>query len=254
MPVARPYWDEQEMLMNSDRPEILAIGDSWFWYPFNNLLNPIFNIWNNKVILAIGKNGALLSDFVDGQFRQQIVESLREYSGTIRMVILSGGGNHFAGLADFDLILKDNCSGATTIEDCYEAGQPKMLFDTIESSYRALILRIQREIPKVVIVTHNYDYAVPSGKGFIGMGNWLKKPMQLAKVKADLQAPLINDLIDRFGDRLRKLAKANAGVNFVKSSGTLTKDDWANELHPTPSGFNKIAKRRWDPVVRPLLP
>jgi hypothetical protein len=253
MPVSHPYWDEREMLENNDRPEILAIGDSWFWYPFNNLLNPIFNIWGDRIIFAIGENGAEITDYVGGRFQTQIAETLEAYKRTIKMVIVSGGGNDFAGLDDFDLILKDDCTKANTVKDCYEAGQPKALFDTIENAYRTLILRIRRVIPDAVIVTHNYDYAVPSGKGFIGMGNWLKKPMDLGKVKPALQTPLVNDLIDQLGRRLAKIAKEIPSVHFVKSAGALSAGDWVNELHPRPSGFEKVVKLRWAPVLTSIL-
>ena len=180
MPVSRPYWDEREMINDSQRPEILAIGDSWFWYPFNNLLNPIFNVWGGKVILALGQNGAEAVDYAGGKFQKIIEDTLNDYKNSIKMVIVSGGGNDFAGLDDFDLILRDNCTGAQSIVDCFEAGQPGALFDTIENAYRNLILRVQRVIPAAFVVTHNYDYAVPTGSGLLGMGNWLKKPMDLA--------------------------------------------------------------------------
>lgn len=254
MPATHPYWDEREMLEANERPEILAIGDSWFWYPFNNLLNPIFNLTGRRIIYALGANGAEVTEYVGKRFQKQIAETLEFYKGNIRVVIISGGGNDFAGLDDFDLILRDDCSAATTIAECYEAGQPKVLFDTIETAYRMLVLVILRAIPHAQIVTHNYDYAVPTGQGLLGMGNWLKKPMSLARVKTELQAPLVNDLINKLGQRLKKVAKDNSGnVTFISSAGTLAPGEWANELHPTPLGFEKMARLKWGPVLEALL-
>ncbi|MET3119588.1 hypothetical protein AAKU64_003829 [Undibacterium sp. GrIS 1.8] len=44
-------------------PSILAIGDSWFWYPNNNILESISNhplmLPAYKNIQAVGYNGAL---------------------------------------------------------------------------------------------------------------------------------------------------------------------------------------------------
>jgi len=34
----------------------------------------------------------------------------------------------------------------------------------------------------------------------------------------------------------------NFNFNLVPTQGTLTRDDWANELHPFPPGFVKLAK------------
>jgi hypothetical protein len=104
------------------------------------------------------------------------------------------------------------------------------------------------------VLTHNYDYAFPSGQGFIGMGSWLKKPLDVARVNRKLHVPLINELIDTFGRRLAKLAKEYEHVQFVKSAGVLATGEWANELHPTPSGFEKIARQRWKPVIEKIFP
>jgi len=32
--------------------------------------------------------------------------------------------------------------------------------------------------------------------------------------------------------------------------GTLAGADWANEIHPTPNGFKKIAEHCWAPLLR----
>lgn len=36
-----PVWDETLLVRNGVFPSILAIGDSWFWYPENNLPAPL---------------------------------------------------------------------------------------------------------------------------------------------------------------------------------------------------------------------
>ena len=38
------YWEQRALDDEAKSASILAIGDSWFWYPKNNLLNPIFNV------------------------------------------------------------------------------------------------------------------------------------------------------------------------------------------------------------------
>ncbi|MBI2508692.1 MAG: SGNH/GDSL hydrolase family protein, partial [Betaproteobacteria bacterium] len=53
-------------------PAVLAIGDSWFWYPIGqSLLDPInTKVWNKQYcIYAIGANGAEARDYVEGKFR-----------------------------------------------------------------------------------------------------------------------------------------------------------------------------------------
>jgi hypothetical protein len=50
-------------------PTMLAIGDSWFWYPRNNLLEALARHALLKDayqhMVCLGQNGALLSDYVD---------------------------------------------------------------------------------------------------------------------------------------------------------------------------------------------
>lgn len=249
-----PYWDERDMIAHSERPEILAIGDSWFWYPFNNLLNPIFNLWNGKVILALGGNGAEMADYAGPRFRSEIAETLEAYADSIRLVLVSGGGNDIAGRGDFALLLRDDCRRAGSVAQCYAAGQPEGALDAIERACRSLVSRVRRTLPDAAIVLHNYDYAIPSGKGFMGMGNWLKEPMDEARVPFRLRTRLVNDLIDGLGERFSGLAATLDNVHFVNSAGTLRRAEWANELHPRPSGFDKLARLRWRPLLRELLP
>ena len=103
------------------------------------------------------------------------------------------------------------------------------------------------------MVVHNYDYAIPTGKGFFLFGKWLKAPMDLAQVPSALRRPLIRELVDRLEIMLKGLDDPVAQVRCVDSSGTLTEDEWANELHPTPEGFDRIVRERWIPVGAPLL-
>ena len=58
-------------------------------------------------------------------------------------------------------------------------------------------------------------------------------------------------VIDRFAPCFSAIAAASGGrVVFVDSRGTLTRSSqWANELHPTPAGFKKIADAAWGPPL-----
>jgi hypothetical protein len=98
---------------------------------------------------------------------------------------------------------------------------------------------------------HNYDYALPSGKGVFGnKGCWLKPSLDDAKVPPALQHECIKHLIRRVTTELNTLTKIDGSRIFlVDSTDTLAEGDWANELHPKPSGFRKIAVQKWLPVL-----
>ncbi len=75
--------------------------------------------------------------------------------------------------------------------------------------------------------------------------------MDTAKVKTSIQQDVVNLLIDSLGKRLEALeSSANGRVVFLRTVGTLKPEQWANELHPTPRGFNKMATKHWVDAVK----
>jgi hypothetical protein len=247
-----PYWDEGFMMGEGKFPEILALGDSWFCYPFNNLLNPIHNLWaGGRVILAQGGIGAEAVELASGRCFKNFRAALRGYP-SIRAVLLSAGGNDFAGLDDMSAILKPDCSGETSGAGCFKPDAlEKLMFRDVIRAYRKLIREVERWRPGALVFLHNYDYALPSGQGILGFGGWLKQPMDLARVPPALQPQAVNYLIDTFSDALAQVQREFPDRTLlVDSSGVLSPADWANELHPTISGFNKVVERAWQ---QPLL-
>jgi hypothetical protein len=101
-----------------------------------------------------------------------------------------------------------------------------------------------------MVVMHAYDYAIPDGRGVIGE-SWLKPALDDAKVAARLQQECVNVLIDRFHDVLSAICETDPDhFKLVDSRGTLGPEDWANELHPTKQGFQKLVTRKWMPVLQ----
>jgi hypothetical protein len=148
------YWDEDKM-RNAGHlsPSILAIGDSWFWYPFPggsliNNLGPMVAT-QSHVILAKGNNGADLSDYTVGKYKGIVREALRLYGKSLSAVFISGGGNDFAGLHDLRPLLKTDCSNETTAKDCFKTGSGglKEFMKAIDNHYRNLIGQIYTRTP-----------------------------------------------------------------------------------------------------------
>jgi hypothetical protein len=249
-----PYWDEGLMLGAGEFPDILALGDSWFWYPFNNLLIPIYGLWGGqKIVFAQGKVGAEAEELAKGKYLKNFRRILKGYPG-IKAVLLSAGGNDFAGDDDLSKILapKSACENATTGADCFDAGKlNQLMFGTVVDSYRTLLREIATHRGEALVYLHNYDYAIPSGQGFLGFGKWLKYPLDQAGVPLAVQPLAVNYLLDTFNDALAQIHYEFADRTLlVDSSGVLSPGDWANELHPDMGGFNKIVAQAWQ---RPLL-
>jgi hypothetical protein len=249
-----PYWDEGFMLGAGEFPDILALGDSWFWYPFNNLLIPIYGLWGGqKIVFAQGKVGAEAEELAKGNYLRNFRRILRGYPG-IKAVLISAGGNDFAGDDDMSKILapKAVCENATTGKECFDAGRlDQLMFGTVVDAYRTLLREIATHRGEALVYLHNYDYALPTGQGFLGFGKWLKYPLDQAGVPLAVQPLAVNHLLDTFNDALAQIHYEFADRTLlVDSSGVLAPGDWANELHPTMGGFNKIVAQAWQ---RPLL-
>src|SRR5262245_9801078 len=91
------YTDAGLMQLQQATPDILALGDSWFWWHNNNLLIPMAEHWDgSRVILTQGGAGAEALGLAKGGSLTAFRRVLRG-SPTLQAVLLSAGGNDFAG-------------------------------------------------------------------------------------------------------------------------------------------------------------
>ncbi len=252
---SHPYYDDGLLdEYEGGGADIVALGDSWFHYPGANLLEALNRALSRSfVIAAYGESGANAVDYMKPRHLPFWSGRVELNAMRMKAFLLSGGGNDFAGIRDFSRIIRPNCSAATSVAECWAANEPDGLLGRIGDAYEQIIARVRADGFAGPVVVHNYDYAIPTGKGFFLFGKWLKAPMDLAQIPSALRRPLIRELIDRLETLLKGLDDPVAQVRFVDSSGTLTEAEWANELHPTPDGFDRIVRERWIPVVAPLL-
>ncbi len=259
------FWNEWIRLVDSgENVDVLAIGDSWFQYPFNNLLTPLYEALERPTIYAIGENGARADALGTGTWLANFRRLLAQHP-SIRLVCISAGGNDFAGIGDLDdRILAADCSGAATLAECYRSGQPGRVFDAVESACRAIVDAVGAARSDVSVLIHNYDYAIPDGRTLPGLRSWLKLPMDNARVPSagaplgGLRREIVCDLIDQLTVRLLDLETSMNGPNqptveLVWSAGTLGDSAWSNELHPRPGGFNRLVAECWRAPARRAL-
>jgi hypothetical protein len=259
------YWNEYFRLLDSGEAiDVLALGDSWFHYPFNNLITPLYEALERPTIFVIGENGARADELAAGQWLANFQRMLAGFP-SIRLVCISAGGNDFAGVGDLDdKVLKPDCSTEAGVEGCYRAGQPDGTFAAIGAAYRDIVAAVTAQRPDVTILLHNYDYAIPDGRALPGLRSWLKLPMDNCRVLSQgapldgIRRELVRDLIDRFTLSVDEVVSAAAvparpTVELVWSAGTLLDSQWANELHPKPSGFNRLVADCWSGPARRAL-
>jgi len=239
---------------------LVAEGDSWFDYPFNDVLR-LLEDHHAYDVESVAHKGDPVEEMAYGlgqleELTRRLEKLLRQ--NTIpKAVLLSGGGNDVAGDA-FGMLLNHAGSAVAGLNEQILNGvidqRVRVAYATIISAVTNICeQRLNRRIP---IVVHGYDYPVPDGRGFLGgwwllPGPWLE-PGFREKGFEDIQdrIRLAKRVIDRFNTMLREISRLSefAHVKYVDLRGTLSvganyRQYWANELHPTGRGFELITDK-----------
>jgi hypothetical protein len=237
---------------------LIAEGDSWFDYPFHDVLGDLEDLGfdvesvahHGDTVEAMAYSGQL------DDFSRRVDKVLR--SGVKpRAILLSGGGNDIAGDA-FAVLLNHALSSISGLNESIVSG---VIDVRVRDAYVTILSAItqvcKNQIGETVpIVIHGYDYPVPDGRGVLGgfgplPGPWLQ-PGFREKGYGDLDAckKICVDLINRFNAMLSTLAAQApfAHVHYLDLRTTLATDStyktyWANELHPTGRGFQDVTAR-----------
>lgn len=250
----------QQSLGPQAKHTLVAEGDSWFDYPFHDVLRILEDQYGYD-IESVAHKGDRVEEmaYAGGQleeFTRRIEKTLR--SGCIpKAILLSGGGNDIAG-DEFGMLLNHAASAIAGLNKSVIDGvinqRIKVAYVTIISKITAVCqLRIGHSLP---IIVHGYDHPVPDGRGFLGgwwflPGPWLE-PGFREKGYDQLQQRIgiARELIDSFNQMMTEIASLPefAHVHYIDLRGTLSaaanyKDDWANELHPSEEGFKKVSSK-----------
>jgi hypothetical protein len=239
---------------------LVAEGDSWFDYPWTDVLRLLEDRYGYDVE-SVAHKGDRVEDMAynGGQLLRftRTLEKLLLLRSTIpRAILLSGGGNDVAG-AEFYTLLNYANSPTPGLNNDVVTG----VLERIRLAYITILSGVthvcqERINQKTPILVHGYDYPVPDGRGFLGgwgplPGPWLapgfrQKGYEVLKQRKEI----VKDLIDRFNDMLAGVAALPEfkHVNYINLRNTLStgpdyKKWWDNELHPTREGFKLVAER-----------
>jgi hypothetical protein len=261
------HWDP------GDFAGVLAIGDSWFWYPEFNLLHSLCNNRqlsdDYKTVQVLGFNGARLEEYnPPGRYAKDMTYHLSFANRHFfKLFLISGAGND---AVNYRLALKPDCSAIGQPADCFDAAGLDQLLGITSKAMRTLVQQIRASYPdesptERPILINGYDRPVPDGRGFQPHGHvtvtgpWLRPALDAAHVKPDLQfrIEVMSFFLGRLNATFQQLHNPANGVIFISSMGTLSvggdyRRDWANEIHPTASGFDMIVQRHWMPELQRL--
>ena len=239
---------------------LVAAGDSWFDYPFFDVLKLLDDNYGYNVESAAHRGDPIETmAYQGGQLDKfaRCVEKVLAHGAVPKAVLLSGGGDDIAG-NEFGMLLNNATSNIAGWNSEIVDG---VLNQRIVTAYKSMLSSIthlcQQKTGQILpILVHGYDYPVPDGRGFWGgwpfPGPWLE-PGFREKRFTDLanNVALMHDIIDRFNAMLAGLVNdpAFGNVHFVDLRGTLStdlatyQDWWDNELHPTEQGFTAVTDK-----------
>lgn len=246
-----------------NRPLImLAQGDSWFDYPLTGNGLPLVD---TDVIAQLRRIGAApptilnLAHYGEAAVselslpkQERIISALSDPSnwldGKPDAILFSAGGNDIAG-DQFCIFLDFNDGRAAGLN----ADRFSKALAMVEACYLDLFALRDRIAPGVPIFGHCYDFAIPNGSHPVCAGPWLKPSLDFCNWTVAQGTTIVHQALGALRQMLKQLDSVAANnFHLVDTQGTLAPGEWANELHPVPAGFNKVAQKFADALAQKL--
>lgn len=237
--------------------KILAEGDSWFSYPrrffvFGAASNIVDHLGKGSkyVIYSTASNGDEALSMLSGEQKHAMMKRIK--ANAYDFILFSGGGNDIVGRFDFDYFIAEKQPGMTGL-DCINKQRLTRKLNQLEATYEELIERVAQYSvnQNTKIVTHTYDFAIPTKKGFelfdifpVGE-SWMYPILMDRKITDSQEQRLIaRTILIAFKDKLITIqGKYQDRFHVVDTQGLLAENQWRNEIHPTPAGFKLIARK-----------
>lgn len=252
----------QTMRANPAFPVVMSEGDSWFSYPLNRNLMDYVEMMRDFAMLRLEQSGHEARQILkpSGSQFKNLGKYLRAYP--FEALFFSGGGNDIVD-ENLPAFLNKKLPGMTW-RDCINEVALNARFDEIVAAYEGLLAMRDAVRKDCVIVTHGYDYPVPTGIkarvafGLASRGPWIRP--HLVKKNIDPIAegvPILRFFMDQFYDRMQAIAaRPNSRFHIVDSRRTLIPADphhWSDEMHPSGPGSELLAQR-WRVTLAKLFP
>jgi lysophospholipase L1-like esterase len=167
--------------------------------------------------------------------------------GDITHFLFSGAGNDILGGGQLHRFLRLFNIDHRTPDDAGYYPTPAFYdaLDRVETLFRQLSRTVLKISPRTQLVLHGYDYALPRVDGPF-LGRSMERQGLDPVSKADLCQAIIRFMVETFNRRLDRLSRELSNVTYVNFVGTLSPNDWFDELHAREAGAVKLARKLAD--------
>ncbi len=223
---------------------ILAEGDSWFEYPLEEggIIDHLEGLLG-VLICNMAHHGDEVRQMMGLSQRTELDERLSNPRIRFDALLFSGGGNDLVG-DQFCIWLNEYHAGATP-DELINRDRLAAVLSVVEAGYRDMIAIRDKRSPQTKIFFHGYDFPMPTGKKACFVGPWLKPSLEGRGIEDNqLQYEVVAVMLSEFAKMLQKVAVESTNVFYVPTQRNLepTSTWWANEIHPSPKGFRKLAE------------
>lgn len=241
------------------RAKLLVEGDSWFEYPTRQDLIEVLRSRRNLDIERIAHHGDTVQQMLDPQQNVQLYRKLRV--GFYDMMLFSGGGNDILQSDVLRRIIKPRQPGSTPA-DLVDRAELARKLDAIQARYQAFLRTLPSlsRNPCLKIIAHTYDFVWPRNAPFqflwIQSGPWIE-PVMIERGIRDPEEKhaIVQFMLREFKKVLQDVAARSEGrLIVVDTQGTLSRNHWADEIHPSSEGAKLLADKIYQQGIRQLLP
>lgn len=240
---------------------ILTEGDSWFSYPLTANLADYIEMMSEFSLLRLEHNGDEAREILAPGSEQ--LKKLKYYlkNYPVDLLMVSAGGNDIVA-GELKNVLAKKTQGATW-QSAVKLGVLTTVMDDIVAAYTRLLDARDQLRPKCTVVAHSYCYFAPTGRkatgpfGLLKAGPWMRPVLVAKGIDPDTEGrDVARYLVDELHARLSALAATRPRFKVIDMRAALPVDDvhWADEIHPSGTGFRKVVEHHWRPALQALFP
>jgi len=240
---------------------VVSEGDSWFSYPLNANIADYIEMMSDFSMLRLEHNGDEAREILGAGSEQ--LKKLKYYlkSYPVELLLMSAGGNDLV-TSVLKKMLNARTAGATW-QSAVKLDVLTTALDDIVAGYTRLLDARDALCPKCVVVAHSYCYFEPTGRkatgpfGLLHAGPWMRPVLVAKGIDPVAEGPQVSRyLVDELHARLQALAATRKGFVLIDMRAALPVDNvhWADEIHPSGTGFRLLADKMWRPALAGLFP